>query len=32
MPRKRYTRRLVDFLDRSEIEALLSAVDASTWG
>ena len=32
MPRKRYTRRLVDFLARSEIEALLSAVDVSTWG
>jgi len=32
MPQKRYTRRQVGFLDRAEIEALLSAVDPSTWG
>jgi site-specific recombinase XerD len=32
MPRKRYTRRLVDFLARFEIEALLAAPDSSTWG
>ena len=32
MPQKRYTRRQVDFLARSEIEALLSAVDSSSWG
>lgn len=32
MPQKRHTRRQVGFLDRSEIEALLLAVDPSTWG
>jgi len=32
MPRKRYTRRLVGFLARHEIEALLASVDPSTWG
>lgn len=32
MPRKRYTRRQVDFLARSEIEALLSVVDPASWG
>jgi len=32
MPQKRYTPRQVGFLDRTEIEALLLAVDPSTWG
>lgn len=32
MPQKRHTRRQVGFLDRTEIEALLLAVDPSTWG
>jgi site-specific recombinase XerD len=31
MPNKRYTRRSVDFIDRTEMEALLAAPDASTW-
>jgi len=31
MPSKRYVRRTVDFLDRSEIEALLKAPDQTTW-
>jgi integrase/recombinase XerD len=31
MPNKRYVRRTVDFIDRSEMEALLSAPDPSTW-
>jgi site-specific recombinase XerD len=31
MPSKRYVRRTVEFLDRDEIEALLSAPDRSTW-
>jgi site-specific recombinase XerD len=31
MPSKRYTRRTVDFIDRAEMEALLSAPDQSTW-
>jgi site-specific recombinase XerD len=31
MPSKRYTRRAVDFIDRTEMEALLSAPDQSTW-
>ncbi len=31
MPSKRYDRRAVAFLDRSEIEALLAAPDRSTW-
>lgn len=31
MPNKRYTRRAVDFIDRTEMEALLAAPDASTW-
>jgi integrase/recombinase XerD len=31
MPNKRYVRRMVDFIDRSEMEALLSAPDQSTW-
>lgn len=31
MPSKRYVRRTVDFLDRSEIEALLKAPDGTTW-
>jgi integrase/recombinase XerD len=32
MPQKRTTRRQVGFLDRAQIETLLSAVDSSTWG
>lgn len=31
IPRKRYTRPLIDFLQCPEIEALLTAVDRSTW-
>ncbi len=31
MPNKRYTRRSVDFIDRTEMEALLAAPDATTW-
>lgn len=31
MPNKRYVRRTVDFIDRTEMEALLAAPDASTW-
>jgi site-specific recombinase XerD len=31
MPAKRYTRRQVDFLSRSEIDALLTAPDRSSW-
>jgi integrase/recombinase XerD len=31
MPNKRYDRRLVDFLAREEIEALLAAPDRNTW-
>lgn len=31
MPNKRYERRLVDFLTRAEMEALLAAPDRSTW-
>ncbi len=31
MPNKRYTRRSVDFIDRTEMEALLAAPDVSTW-
>ena len=31
MPNKRYVRRTVDFIDRTEMEALLSAPDLSTW-
>jgi integrase/recombinase XerD len=31
MPNKRYTRRSVDFIDRTEMEALLTAPDISTW-
>jgi site-specific recombinase XerD len=31
MPSKRYVRRTVDFIDRPEMEALLSAPDRSTW-
>jgi len=31
MPNKRYVRRTVDFVDRTEMEALLSAPDLSTW-
>jgi hypothetical protein len=30
-PRKRYTRRLIGFLTRPEVEALLSAPDKKTW-
>lgn len=30
-PRKRYTRRLIGFLTRPEVEALLSAPDKQTW-
>jgi site-specific recombinase XerD len=30
-PRKRYTRRLISFLTRSEVEALLSAPDKRNW-
>lgn len=31
MPSKRYDRRTVEFLDRSEMEALIAAPDRSTW-
>lgn len=31
MPNKRYTRRSVDFIDRTEMEALLATPDLSTW-
>lgn len=31
MPSKRYTRPLIHFLDRSEVEALLAAPDQRTW-
>jgi site-specific recombinase XerD len=31
MPSKRYVRRTVDFLERAEMDALLSAPDRSTW-
>ena len=31
MPSKRYTRSLIHFLDRSEIQALLAAPDQKTW-
>jgi site-specific recombinase XerD len=31
MPNKRYDRRLIDFLTREEMEALLAAPDRSTW-
>lgn len=31
MPGKRYVQRVVDFLDRAEMDALLSAPDRSTW-
>jgi len=31
MPNKRYTRRSVDFIDRTEMEALLATPDMSTW-
>jgi len=31
MPRKRYTRRLIGFLTRPEVEALLRAPDKQTW-
>jgi site-specific recombinase XerD len=31
MPNKRYVRRTVDFIDRTEMEALLLAPDPSTW-
>jgi integrase/recombinase XerD len=31
MPSKRYDRKLIEFLDRSQIDALLSAPDPSTW-
>jgi integrase/recombinase XerD len=31
MPNKRYVRRTVDFIDRTEMEVLLSAPDRSTW-
>ena len=31
MPGKRYVRRTVEFLDRTEMEALLAAPDRSTW-
>lgn len=31
MPSKRYVRRTVDFLDRTEMNALLAAPDRSTW-
>ena len=31
IPRKRYSRALVDFLTRPEIEALLSVVNRNTW-
>jgi site-specific recombinase XerD len=32
MPSKRYDRRLIDFLTREEMEALLAAPDRRTWG
>jgi site-specific recombinase XerD len=31
MPSKRYVKRIIDFLDREEIEALIKAPDRSTW-
>jgi len=31
MPNKRYIRRAIDFIDRTEMDALLSAPDAATW-
>jgi integrase/recombinase XerD len=31
MPNKRYVRRTVDFIDRTEMEALLAARDSATW-
>lgn len=31
MPNKRYVRRTVDFIDRTEMDALLAAPDQSTW-
>lgn len=31
MPSKRYVRRIVEFLERAEIEALLAAPDRTTW-
>jgi integrase/recombinase XerD len=31
MPNKRYARRTVDFIDRTEMEALLAAPDSATW-
>lgn len=31
MPGKRYVRRMVEFLDRAQIDALLAAPDRSTW-
>jgi integrase/recombinase XerD len=31
MPNKRYVRRTVDFIDRTEMEALLAAPDSATW-
>ena len=31
LPGKRYVRRTVDFIDRTEMEALFSAPDQSTW-
>lgn len=31
MPSKRYVRRVVDFLDKPEMDALLAAPDVSTW-
>jgi integrase/recombinase XerD len=31
MPNKRYTRRSVDFIDHTEMEALLATPDVSTW-
>jgi integrase/recombinase XerD len=31
MPSKRYVRRTVDFINRTEMETLLSAPDQSTW-
>jgi site-specific recombinase XerD len=32
MPNKRYDRRLIEFLERAEIDALLAAPDPATWG
>lgn len=32
MPAKRYDRKLIDFLTRSEVDALLNAPDKDTWG